>query len=573
MRRAASVLCVTVVLTLCPSLSLAQGPPIPPPPPPPMPIAPGRDAATVVTGTGRVAGRVTSLDTGRPIRRAIVRAGGPQLREGRSVSTDAEGRWEIRDLPAGPVSIMVTKGGYVPLQYGQRRPFEAGKTIDLATGQAIDKVDLALPRASVITGRVVDEFGDPVTDVRVNVMRYRFVGGQRRLLAMGNSDTTDDLGQYRVHGLAPGEYYLVAQPQSMNFLSVSGDRSGYAQTYFPNAYSPADATRVSLAVGQEASNLVIALAPTRFVMLSGSASNSEGQPVKAGTLRLMSPDNFNSPGTSAMIRPDGTWTMPGVVPGEYRLIAQSLRGSFEDVAATGSVSFTESAQMPITVGAEDITGIAVVTSKGGTIRGQVKWEGGVPPTPKSAASLGSVMASDTEFNTMGSSGAVIREDSTFEIRNVYGKRQLRAAGFPAGWHLKAITVNGQDVTDTIIEIPPGQDLSGVEIHATTVAGEISGTVQSAKGTRITDYVVVFFPPEADRWGWQSRFVRVARPDQTGNFKMSGLPEGSYFAVAVEYLESGEESNPEFLEKLKPLATHVTVGEGEKKTVTLKLAAQ
>ena len=114
-----------------------------------------------------MSGRVTSLDTGRPIRRAVVTASSSDVREGRAVSTDAEGRWELRDLPAGRFSVSVTKGGYVTLAYGQKRPFEPGRPIELADKQSLEKLDFALPRASAVTGRVVDEFGDAVTGVRV----------------------------------------------------------------------------------------------------------------------------------------------------------------------------------------------------------------------------------------------------------------------------------------------------------------------------------------------------------------------------------------------------------------------
>ena len=150
---------------------------------------------------------------------------------------------------------------------------------------------------------------------------------------------------------------------------------------------------------------------------------------------------------------------------------------------------------------------------------------------------------------------------------------LRAGGFSKGWNLKAITLNGRDITDAPIDVVAGQDVTGIEIHATQISAEVSGTVQSAKGAAVTDYVVVLFPPEPDKWGWQSRFVRVSRPDQTGRFSIPGVPEASYLAVALEYMEPGEEGNPEFLEKLKTLATRISVAEGEKKTITLKLSTQ
>ena len=78
---------------------------------------------------------------------------------------------------------------------------------------------------------------------------------------------------------------------------------------------------------------------------------------------------------------------------------------------------------------------------------------------------------------------------------------------------------------------------------------------------------------SQRWEFQSRYVRVARPDQTGRFQIRGLPPGSYVAAALEYLEPGEETNPEFLERLKPLGTSLRLDEAEKKALVLRLSTQ
>ncbi len=98
-------------------------------------------------------------------------------------------------------------------------------------------------------------------------------------------------------------------------------------------------------------------------------------------------------------------------------------------------------------------------------------------------------------------------------------------------------------------------------------------MQDAKGAAETDFVVLLFSSDPQHWGWQYRHVRTARPDQTGHFLIGGLPAGPYLAVALEYVESGEETNPEFLERVKTLATPVRLTQGEKKPITLKLSAQ
>src|ERR1700752_1166285 len=136
----------------------AQAPPPPPPrlmPGMPNMPAPPRDGKTEKVGTAALSGRVLAADTGKPLRRALVRASSAETPQGRSVSTDADGRWQLKNLPAGSYRVGFSKGGFVDISYGQQRPFEAGKVLELADAQTIDKLDVALPRAGVVTGRVV----------------------------------------------------------------------------------------------------------------------------------------------------------------------------------------------------------------------------------------------------------------------------------------------------------------------------------------------------------------------------------------------------------------------------------
>ena len=86
----------------------------------------------------------------------------------------------------------------------------------------------------------------------------------------------------------------------------------------------------------------------------------------------------------------------------------------------------------------------------------------------------------------------------------------------------------------------------------------------------TDYAVVAFSLDPARWGYQTRFVRSARPNQDGRFDLEGLPPGDYLVAALELLEPGDESDPEQLEKWKPGSTSVRLGDGEAKSITLKL---
>ena len=70
--------------------------------------------------------------------------------------------------------LQVTRSGYLPLRYGQRRPLEQGKPLNLLDKQLADNIDFFLPRMSLITGRVTDELGDPIEGVTVYAMRSMY---------------------------------------------------------------------------------------------------------------------------------------------------------------------------------------------------------------------------------------------------------------------------------------------------------------------------------------------------------------------------------------------------------------
>src|SRR5687768_4137744 len=128
----------TLFVSLFSVLCFAQGqfPPPPPPPPPGMAagMPPPRDTGTK-TGTPVIRRRVAGADTGQPVRKAFIRASSTDVREGRVASTDVEGRYELKELPAGRYQLTASKGSFVQLAYGQVRPFEPGKPIEIADGQ------------------------------------------------------------------------------------------------------------------------------------------------------------------------------------------------------------------------------------------------------------------------------------------------------------------------------------------------------------------------------------------------------------------------------------------------------
>src|SRR4051794_30086407 len=71
-------------------------------------------------GTAVIKGRVTALDTGRPLRRVKISVNSPEVQENRAVSTGSDGRFEVANLPAASYSVSVLRSGYLRLSYGQK---------------------------------------------------------------------------------------------------------------------------------------------------------------------------------------------------------------------------------------------------------------------------------------------------------------------------------------------------------------------------------------------------------------------------------------------------------------------
>src|SRR5438067_65702 len=131
---------------------------------------PARDTRPT-TGRSTIRGRVLASDGGQPMRRANVRLTAPERRGARSALTDADGRYELRDPPAGRYTINASKPAFVTWAYGQTRANAPGKPLTLSDGQTAENIDIHLPRGAVITGHIVDEFGEPVPNASVMAMR------------------------------------------------------------------------------------------------------------------------------------------------------------------------------------------------------------------------------------------------------------------------------------------------------------------------------------------------------------------------------------------------------------------
>ena len=551
---------------------------------PPGPQGPGpqrlppRDAGAGArpTGTAAIRGHVYAADTKKPLRRARITVSGGLGGEPRSASTNAEGFYEIKDLPAGRFTVAVNRSGYLRLSYGQRRPFEQGKPLQVADKQVINNIDFMLPRMSLITGRVVDETGEPISGVRVMPMRTAYFEGRRRLVPAGTGPmtTTDDAGQYRILGLTPGTYFVMSDLRETWTISEGGvDRvMGYAPTYFPGTTSVSDARRVTVGTGEEASNTDFPLVPGRAASVSGMATDSQGRPLAGRTVGVS--QQFRGPGFgsffsvgSAIVSSDGTFRVKDLAPGEYRL-------NISSTTDVGGTSVNERTQIPIVLDGVDLENIILTTTAGWSASGRVVTESGEPPVLPRDRMRVTGRPLDGELNA-GAPGAAnvdsgrVLDNWTFTVGGIYGPARIRAT-VPEGWAVKAILQDGRDVSDTAFEMRTGETLTGLDIIVTDRITTVTGQLTDDQGAPLPDGTILVFATDAEKWVDESRFVRSVRPDQQGKYQVRGLPAGEYFAVAIDYVEEGMWNDPEYLESIRGLGQRFTLGEADTHALMLRL---
>jgi hypothetical protein len=541
-----------ILVVLCaPVAAQAPGPAAVPGPP-------SRDPRVTAAGTSTIRGRVTAADTGQPLRRVRIRLDGGsdfELQEPRSTTTDDDGRYELARLTAGRYQLSASKGGYVSVQYGQRRPFENGRPIDVQHGQVLDKIDLSLPRGGVVTGRVLDEAGEPVVGASIALGRYGYQSGVRRLTTAHRA-STNDRGEFRAFGISPGEYYVAASFGGADFGSA--ERTRYVRTFYPGTASTINAQRIAVRVGDELSGIDLSMIRARTAELSGTVRMADGTPpLRHGSISARPKDGDTDRSHAGIVQPDGSFTIRGLLPGVYSVDARADDGR----GATTDVTISDS----------DVSGVALVISQGATARGRIRFDAPAPPAGVAPSQVivevtpptGEAMSRYTGPNTA-------RPDWTFEITGVVG-RQLLFAGTIGVWQMKSVRLNGREIIDTPIDFGNG-DVDGIEIVLTDRVTEVLGRVKDERGSTVSDATIVLFAESRDRWWRHSRHISSARPDQEGRFSIKGLPPGRYLAVALDYVEPGEERDPERLEEWRARATGVTIGEGETRSIDLTLTA-
>jgi len=532
----------------------------------------------VVTGTGVIRGRVTRGD-GFAIARATVSAQPVQPVAGqgsqsnssgaKSTWTNDDGSYELNELPAGQYRVLAVKAAYPSRRYGQREDSDPGVPVDVADGQPRTHIDIVLPRNSNVTGRVVDEYGDPVENVAVALSQIKYQRGRRRLVTMSamSGRTTDDLGRYRVYAVPPGDYIVTASVGQVLAFQPSMGASGYALTYFPSTSNPREAQLISVPRAQDVTGVNFVLVPTPTATITGRKLGSDGQPF-GGSLTIAPSQRSGALATEpagARIYDDGRFEFPNVAPGDY--VIQGDQGK------TNSDGEGQFASAFVTVNGSDIRDVLLQSTPGSTISGRVIFEGDGP-----AVQSLTIMTSraDVDRTPNSTAQADVGTDLRFTMTGIRGPRRITVGRLPAGWMLKSVIANGVDVTDMPLPFGnPDQSLADVQIVVTSQITELSGAVADGRGDPATSYTLLVFAVDRDRWYPGSRYFRRAGPGSDGHFSVRGLPPSDYYVASISgwsVLKDGGDAwqDPEFLESIALRASRATLTQGGRVTLSTKL---
>jgi len=333
---------------------------------------------------------------------------------------------------------------------------------------------------------------------------------------------------------------------------------GFMPTMYPAAVAMADAQRVRVRAGQEVNAIDIPLVPGKAGSISGTAVNSQGQPLAGENVSLgveIRGETFQSfsGGTSARINPDGSFIFRNVAPGEYHLA----------VRVTATDRPFESANVIVNTAGTDVDGVNVMTSAAGGVTGRVAVEPGAP-FPNALTRL-VVRPLPVDRDTSAAVGGTpdngrVREDGSFELKTVIGASRLTVGPLPDGWAIREIDQNGRDLASQPFD-HQGQTLEGATVVLTKRFPAVTASLHDAQGTPV-DGIFVLFPEDQTLWTDDLRLIRTGRPGQTGAVSLRAVRPGQYLAAAVPSATTSQLADPDYLESLRAQGKRVDVRENE-----------
>ncbi len=520
-------------------------------------------------GTSSLEGTVVNAQTGEPVRKAEVTAiwSGRQTdavaRDPQTVSSDANGHFVISGLATGKYRLRIEANRFAVQSYGESRFGGRGKDVEVAAGQQVSGLDIRLIPCGVITGEVHDESGDPVEAAMVQAIPV----GRHRGFQGGNQAQTNDLGQYRLYDLAPGQYLVQVSMSRAEDQQQQAAQEAYVPLLYPGVTDPSTAATIAVDAGSETEGIDIDVRPVHAVRVSGRLVNDSSGRSTINAYVMLVPagaDPRKRMGAIAMLTasryaanvngPRGEFEITGVPAGSYW--------------ATATVSFEDNrgqlqGRVLVQVGDADVQGLTIPVSAGIDLRGRVRVD---PQRPFDYSKL-AVSAMPTDNSTFGAQGNQVRPDGGFTLENLMaGNYRVMVSGFPEEYYLKSVSFGGSDVLETGLSVDSGSASAQLECVLSAGGSTVSGTVVKDDKPAQATVLLVPDPPRRDRQDLYS----MKRTQGDGSFAMVGLPPGDFKLFAFEDPDPDLLNDPSLLQPYEAKGSSVHLEEGQKQTVQLEL---
>jgi hypothetical protein len=475
--------------------------------------------------TCAIEGRVSNLLSGSPVRKAQVVLGTQY-----HAVTDNNGHYAIAGIAPGRYQLSVQRPGFLPSFYGARGPNRPGKSILLGPGESRKDLNFSLEPPGVITGHIYDQDGE---NLSTPVILYREIWyqGHRRVQQM-QAANSDDEGEYRLFGLAAGNYYVATAQTPVRPASPVPVREVYPATFYPSTEDASSALLLKVAPGSEARNIDIRVRKTTSVDVRGTISIQELTPGLRVTLQRR--DGLIAIPNSVMFPQPGRFLAHNLTPGSYVLSAHSN---------------SENGRVELSVGTVDMDDVELRLAPTPPLAGTLKIDGDEPP-PGATFALTFSSAEGSDPPVM----ALVDKDHHVTWKGLSpGKWRLDFAPKLPGFFLKS---------PYEIEIgPEGQE--PVEVVISSRGATVQGIVRtSADGTDPVEAATVLLISETDK---QTRVLEFAISSVDGSFKFTRIPPGKYRLYAPEDIETNIWESPEVARILEGKGTAIELGPSENAT--------
>ena len=335
------------------------------------------------TPSAYLSGRVVEEGTGAPVSSArVILFSQPRNAPGPipQTITDQDGRYTFEGVAPGRYRVDVQKSGILP----PADPARAA-TVTLAAGQVVDDWIVPVQRAGAIAGRILDPFGEPLADVSVRAVQRNGPGAVSSQAIISSPLSVDfraqgfqtnDLGEFRVFGLPPGEYVLSATPpQRFGFQNISTDTTLLASTFYPGAPDPAAAQTITVTAGETVGGVEFRLLTTAGFRVSGVVVDQAGAPV-AGAMVMLRGDPRSGvaimgPVGQSASDGNGMFVLGNVPSGSYYatvipiVVSRTIGSDIVEGGAIGSGGPQPAGTDPIAVvvADADVDGLTIVVSR------------------------------------------------------------------------------------------------------------------------------------------------------------------------------------------------------------------